>query len=82
MNSLGLILFSAAILTCVAFVVRLVVWCLVDLDHHTWDITPEERQVWIVALIFLSVVAVMAYVSVGPGRWRWDPRFLWHWSEN
>ena len=82
MNSLSLALGFIAVLACVAFVLRLVLWCLVDLNRHAWDFTPSQRQLWIAALVFLSVVAVMAYVSIGPGNRRWDRRFLWHWGEN
>jgi hypothetical protein len=35
------------------------------------------RTQWLVALLFLSDVFIPAYVSVGPGRERWDPRMLW-----
>jgi hypothetical protein len=81
-NSLSLAVISLTVLACVAFVVRLVVWCLVDLSRHGWDVTSSERQLWIAALVLLGAISVMAYVSIGPGRDRWDRRFLWHRMEN
>ena len=51
-------------------------WCVADLLRDD-AVDSSVRTQWLVALLFLSVVFIPAYVSVGPGRERWDPRMLW-----
>ena len=56
--------------------VRVWAWCLVDLRDDS-AIDQSTRAQWLMMLILLSVVAIPAYVTVGPGRERWDARMLW-----
>jgi hypothetical protein len=67
-----------AVLVCVLLLpfVHAWAWCVADLLRDD-AVDSSVRTQWLVALLFLSVVFIPAYVSVGPGRERWDPRMLW-----
>lgn len=61
---------------------RILAWCLSDLSQRATDVPQSVRTQWLVLLLILNVFAAPAYITVGPGRDRWDPDCLWPWKKH
>lgn len=75
-NLASLVVIVFAVLIALPFA-RAWAWCLADLRDHATDLDSPSRGQWLAALLLVSVFAIPAYVTVGPGRGRWDARTLW-----
>ena len=72
------IIVALIVLAALFLVLRLLAWCLTDvLGDGT--LTQYDRSMWLAFLLILSAVAAPLYVTVGPGRDRWDSSRFWPW---
>jgi hypothetical protein len=70
------LLIAVLVLVAAFPLLRLWTWCLSDLFGDA-ALDTASRGTWALALLVLNLPASLAYVAIGPGRDRWDPRILW-----
>ena len=58
-------------------VLRIWAWCFADLFGASSSLDPAITAMWALTLLTLSLIAIPAYATIGPGRDRWDPSMLW-----
>lgn len=68
-----------ALLTAVVFAAMsaAVLWSLFDVMITAPDVSVIQRMAWVFMLVGFTAMAAAAYVTVGPGRLRWDPVRIW-----